>query len=516
MTDMSTAVRVGLARLVHDWPEWSTHPLVLLKNRLLDECGGDARPYIALVIRAAEVGVPDRIVEWGGVGGAWSSVRGPLIVSLISESFLRQEMATWVVDTWGAALLGGERLGIKESSPPLSFAPPIGATAAPPRSPPPPRPGSNSSAGLGSGRTAPRLATAPRGAGSPGMAPSLGATSSSRPAPALHVGPAPIPQRWLRGGIAVIVTGVFLLLYLISQRARDHQTARVEDRGADSTPVPLAPTARRLDAGTASAIPDSTSSALTGLSRAVLPASANDSSSVIVVRPPTRARGTVGPGASVLENSVAMLQQSAPDRVELRSGRVLTGRVEVVRAGTILFRDLESGLRYEVPKSDVQEITTEFGTKVRFNDAGDPTNVRRSPLVMNGLAGVYVVRYEMMGVRGSRECQRDQRPISHADVMDIRHSAGADTLVMSIRGGATWNAVVDNDGMFTTVFAIQPDQAQSSSAFTSRMSGRFTTRGFDGEVNLLSYRRLRSGPDLACQTTLRAIGERDASHVSTR
>ena len=44
----------------------------------------------------------------------------------------------------------------------------------------------------------------------------------------------------------------------------------------------------------------------------------------------------------------------------------MRGRVEIVRAGSVLFRDQRTGLRHELRKDDIDRIITEFGSPVRF------------------------------------------------------------------------------------------------------------------------------------------------------
>jgi hypothetical protein len=313
-------------------------------------------------------------------------------------------------------------------------------------------------------------------------------------------------------GALVVIVPLLVLSAIMRGRAGDALQQATAAGAPAGTTADLGPAGDRGGAAVSDTLLTARqSSPLSQMSRSVLPNSPQDSASIRFVRPPTRAEGSVGPGARILESRVAMLQNSKADRVELRSGRSITGRVEVVRASAILFWDAESGLRYEIPKEDIREITTEFGTKVRFNSAGDPTNERRSPLVTRGLAGQYRMRYELVGVQGSAECQRAPSVVDMSDQVAIEHEAGADTLVLAVRNGATWNAVVDKDGLFTSVLAIQPDQAQSSSVYTSRIAGRFTSAGFDAEVVLISYRRTQGTRDLVCQTTLRALGERQGA-----
>ncbi len=523
VSDLPPDVRTGLRRVLREWPEWRESPLVRLKNLLLDECGGDARPLITLVVRAAELGVPERLLEWNRQGAPWSSVRGTIVVSLVSDAFLRPEMAAWVTDTWGAALFGGEALGLGEEvipdlSPPRASV--AGTRTTGGRAAPPSRPAgatSNAQKGRTPARTVSAAAAAPGGV-SPRATSGGRPSTTSTPVPLI---PSAAPYRAVLGVLALIIP--LLLLNII-----------VRDRRGDGAPASADGTRATGDGSVGDAAegdvtngvmrgrtaPDSTAmvpgtggpqtSTLSQMSRAALPRAASDSSAMIFTPPPTRARGAVGAGAEILENSVARLQNSKADRIELRNGRMITGRVEVVRASAIFFRDAESGLRYEIPKTDIKEITTEFGTKVRFNRDGDPTNERRSPLVTAGLAGTYLLRYDVTDVRGSADCQKTQGASAQGDVMDIEHVPGADTLVLAVRNGSRWNAVVDKDGLFTSILALQPDQALTSSVYTSRIAGRFTSTGFDAEVVLISYRRMRVGRDFVCQTTIRAVGERQA------
>jgi hypothetical protein len=208
------------------------------------------------------------------------------------------------------------------------------------------------------------------------------------------------------------------------------------------------------------------------------------------------------------------------DRLRLRDGRVLRGRVELVRVSALVFRDAESGLRYEHPKADVEAIVTEFGSVVRFSPAIAPPAApgpaeRRAErpggtLVRRGLGGRYRVRYTLVSVTGSAECRRGWDAAPPAAWARVDHAPGADTLGIAFEGGATFASVVDADAQFASTFVIVPDQAYTGSALTTRLNGRFTPAGFDAAVNLVGYRRVRAGRDVACHTVLRAEAERAA------
>lgn len=530
MLQHHTVVRRALARVVMAHPGWRAEPLVLLRNRLLDECGGDARALISLLVRAAELGITDRIVEWDGNGLPWPALRGSLVVTLVSDAFLRPEMATWAIDTWGAALHGSERLGIVDvpSTPTRGDVARTGA-----RGDDTPR-----ASGADVGRPAPPVAPLPSAARArtapsrTGVArpPGTNAPGASRapvrpPAGTPNVASVAqpgAPSIWpsapgagwhsmTRVALAVIVLGLAYLVVQVTGAARRREAAR-QSQPAPAPAAPAAPVAiaagPAMRSGEAPARIDSPSPSLSGLARGALPAEANEASRLLRVQPPTRARGIVGPGAAVLESQVALLATTRADRVILRSGRTLTGRVEVVRASVVVFRDAESGLRYEFAKREIREITTEFGTTVRFGNEGDPENERRSPLVVRGLAGSYRVTYGFQRVQGSAECQATPTEGLAPDVMTIEHIPDTDTLTLVLRSGSRYYGVVDADGLFATALAIQGDQAMEASAYTSRLNGRFTERGFEGTANLIAYRKVRGGRDIVCHTTLTATGER--------
>jgi hypothetical protein len=226
---------------------------------------------------------------------------------------------------------------------------------------------------------------------------------------------------------------------------------------------------------------------------------------VLRVVPPTRAGQPADP--SRYPPAYTTYTAAPLDRIRLRGGRELTGRVEVVRASTVQFRDGESGLRYEFRKSEIAEITTEFGTRVRFTPDGQPTNATRAAsFIASALQERYVVRYGKGSVVGSAACGALWDAPLADDEADVSHLAGADTLTITFRGGGKFTAVVDDEGLFASSVVIVPDQARSSQALITRIEGRFVGQGFDATVHILGYRRARDGKDIGCQSRLPATG----------
>jgi hypothetical protein len=256
-------------------------------------------------------------------------------------------------------------------------------------------------------------------------------------------------------------------------RAVGEQAAPMRGGGAPALPAPGAPTAAGLPAGASAA-----------------------------VRPPERA-GV--PNALVTRVPPAALQAAQPgvDQLMLKDGRTMIGRVDIIRASDIVFRESATGLRYEFPRTEVSYIVTEFGSVVRFE-----AEVAASPavraMVARGLAGRYAVRYTRREVQGSAVCESLWQDTPPDDSVSVRHVAGQDTLALSFDRGTTFRAIVDRDGLFNSSFVIVPDQAFSSTAVTTRLSGRFVSGGFDASVHVIGYRRVRGGGDVTCYSILDA------------
>lgn len=195
------------------------------------------------------------------------------------------------------------------------------------------------------------------------------------------------------------------------------------------------------------------------------------------------------------------------DQLRLRSGRRITGRVEVIRASSVVFRDAETGLRYEFAKDDIDEVITEFGSAVRFRSAASVA--RGTDRRTASVAGRYAVTYEAARVNGSPACRDLWRGPSGQDAAIVRHRAGDDTLSVAFEGGDQFPSVLDADGFFSSTFRIMPGQEQLATALTTRLTGRF---GEDGslalQVNVIGYRRVQGTRGVACHIIVDATGRR--------
>lgn len=241
------------------------------------------------------------------------------------------------------------------------------------------------------------------------------------------------------------------------------------------------------------------------ITRALLPTAA-DTARLMIVQPARRAAGDARP----LPGAGARAPLTF-DELRLRNGTVMRGRVDVVQAGSVLFRDLKSGLRYEVRKDDIDEIISEFGTPVRFRAAGARATGAAAAVRTKGVGGRYRIRYAAASAVGSPECVQVWTKAPNAeDLALVTHKPGADTLSVAFEGGDVFPSNIDAEGWFASTFRIVPDQARTMTALTTRLNGQFTASGaVQFSVNIVFFRRMRTGGDVTCNVTVKAEGKRE-------
>lgn len=582
--DPRVRLREALRELVRDDPAgWSLPTLEVFRNRLLDRTGSDYRPYAELLTEAARRGWCQRLAQVRAGDPRWDGLLTPFVMHWSAERFVQPDMARWAAECWGVAL------GVIE---------PERVRVAPPAPPPPARPaaavasaagsagtggggasggafpGSGGGGALGTGTPAARRPWRPPTARMPvvsAAAPSAQrATAAWMPRgapPGLLRGAAPInphiPRLLLAAVGALTVAFGIQVAGTPSADAGAQAVAVAPARGIapesggvprDSIGARATPTADPSQAAPSPSVPGATSppaasgaalGAGTGaggpgipsLTGTLLPVAA-DGGRLQYVQPPRRAGGE---GAG--RRAPAPTTSAAYDELHLSDGEVWRGTVEVVRAGTVLFRDRRTGLRHEVRKEAVDFIITEFGSTVRFRaplpgeaperraiargqgGTGAPAGTgarlptararRAADLATprgRGVGGRYAVRFGLPQVDGSSAC-RDawRREPGSMERAEVRHEPGADTLVVAFLGGDTFPSTIDPEGYFASTFRIVPDQARSSTALTTRLTGRFEAGGaLAVTVNLVFYRRLRTGEDIACAVAIPGRGTRDA------
>jgi hypothetical protein len=119
--DPRLTVAVGLRRLVErgDWP---AERLITFQNLLLDECGGDTRPLVALLMRAVEQGLVDDIAKLDAV--EWEIRRPHFIHWLMANDFVQGDMARWVVNAWAYAFALQAAPWVADPAEPVLLPPP--------------------------------------------------------------------------------------------------------------------------------------------------------------------------------------------------------------------------------------------------------------------------------------------------------------------------------------------------------------------------------------------------------
>ncbi|MCE2900605.1 MAG: hypothetical protein ACK5X2_19285 [Gemmatimonadaceae bacterium] len=609
--DPRIRMRDALRELIDETPVgWERPSLFVLRNRLLDRTGSDARPLAELLLEALRRGWGDRLPSGRLDTPRFDGLVSPFVMQWSAERFVQPEMARWAVESWAYALRRIDEQQLRIAPPPkresmAAMAARLNAQAA--------------ASGVQAARAARALAataapaagaarvagTATSPAASPGRPLLPRNTARSTTAAPSRYPPAYSPRSRVAGpsvapwipramfgtlvamGLAVVVrvvvangqgpsatevraattavtpsapadrarpdgsstpSGTVSPLVSAANVPGEAVTAAAAERPNGNTPNGNTPNGNTPNGSTPNGSTPSgrvtvaeppggvgtdgsrglVSPALTGgiaivaperpgvpsITRGLLSAGA-DSARMLFVQPARRAAGE--------SRRIATTTSATPitfDELHLADGTILRGRVEVVRAGTVIFRDMKSGLRVEYRKDDIDEVITEFGTIVRFRaepavrnasgGAGGRPGTAERGVRAKGVNGSYRIRYAAATAVGSPECtQVWTRAPNAEDIADVRHRAGDDTLSVAFRGGDVFPSNVDPDGYFASTFRIVPDQARTMTALTTRLNGRFTADGgLALTVNIVFYRRLRSG-EVTCNVTVKANGTRD-------
>jgi len=549
ITDPRARMRDALKRLLREQPPaWEDDAsLARFRNLLLDETGSDARPLAELLLEALRRGWREQLPSGPLQPPRWDATVSPFVMRWSADCFIQPEMARWAAESWGFSLgvIGADQLRIAPPSaptphaptPPRASAPIVPRTASPSRPPATPMAVATASAAAIARASAARSPTqrlVPR-AGVP--------IARTRPSPARSSIPTLSPKVARGIGVAAALSYVFF----IGKMAFDIRASRRADAAAaavaavpandsvgrtaavppDSVqPVPVPPATAAAPVGTGGlGVPSVSGSALTSPGA--------DSTRMLFVEPVRRAGGSSVPATS---NGLtpARTDPIVYDELQLTDGSRMLGRVDIMRAGTVIFRDLRTGLRHEIRKDDIEQIITEFGTSVRFRAPGTVAPVEAKPTATaarggklgvaaptmrapatiraRGVGGRYSVRYDAATVNGSKDCASVwTRPPQAVDRATVTHVPDADTLNVAFDGGDNFPSNVDVEGFFASTPRIMPDQARTSTAFVTRLNGRFLADGkLSLTVSIVFFRRMRRGPDLACTVYVNATGSREA------
>ena len=532
--DSRELVRRALCRVVAEQPpEWEEAALLRFRNRLLDETGSATRPLAELLLEAIRRGLPHRLPTAPVERAEWDTLASAFAMQWSAERFVATDMARWAIDAWGAAFRLVEDVARpaapQRSSPPAAFPPSI-PVVSPPISAAPPRVVTGTLTGTGTRLAVTRVPVARPSPGPSQTTVSRSTVSRSTTAGARGPGASVAPRRYRTpapsftsawSGRARLAMGAGLVVYLlvmarvawfIQSRPQPTTTAVSANQSTVAAAGPsVAPTRSSSRVG----VPSLTLNAL--------PRNTIDSSRLVLVEPVRRAAGSARPLTPSARAS-ASRPDLRFDEVHLTDGSRMQGRVDVVRAGAVVFLDMRTGLRHELRKEVIDHIVTEFGTTVQFRpsatgasvSATTPVSGARAPrggatqtLRARGVSGRYLIRYGDAVATGSTTCKEIwSKTPQTSDWATVRHTPGADTLTIAFEAGDRFPTVIDQDGAFASSPRIMPDQARTSTALTTRLSGRF---GADGTmaltVNILLFRRLRdAAADVSCAIEVQGTG----------
>jgi hypothetical protein len=566
-----------------DPEHWHAPSLTVFRNRLLDETGSDARPLAELLMEALQRGWRERMPRERVEPARWDALSAPFVMQWSAERFVQPDMAQWATECWALAfgVIAPEQLRIAPPSAPAPPRGATNVTKTPPDTSRGVRPATRGTTRHAvAGPTAARSPKPTSAARRSRYVPSTYA-GMSQPSPRMvwsfagaailsyvfFIGRMYVSVRENKRMEAAAVANATAANAIAANATAANATTATVTSGADangavansavadssrarggvadtvpmvtSTARPLvtpdaaprapstAPTAAALGYRTVIAAPSSAADSVAidprastrspgvpSVTRSLLDQRVVDPRRMLYVEPARRAQGNSRPVPTA-----AAPASLAFDEIVLNNGTIMRGRVEIVRAGTVIFRDTRTGLRHEIRKDSVDRIITEYGAPVRFRVAdADKTPssakgaARRSESGprARGVAGAYSIRYDAAVAVGSPECTDVwRRSPNSTDRATVRHVPGADTLRIDFEGGDTFLSNMDDVGYFASTFRIVPDQARSSTALTTRLTGQFKADGSLAlQVIIVFFRRMREGRDVTCTVTVNATGTR--------
>jgi preprotein translocase subunit YajC len=458
--DVKAGLAAELKRLVRDPREWPVHDRRRFRNLLLDATSSDAMPMAELLLRAHDDGLLRLFPDRTAARAQWDAATARLASDLQVQRFVESGVARFVAEAWAAAL-GPDPMPVAKVSVPRAPAPA-------PRQPP---------------RSSATVVAAQRSAASAQA--SSASSAASMQANRL--------SKYLMGAMAVMMVGfVFMAFRQTRQRAEAKQAASMVARGdtgraAVALPVPAtADTApARRDTAVAAAPRDTGVAAAAAVADSVANASA------------VRTRPRIDVGAAPVRTT---------DDIVLNAGRVFEGRVLSIRQQTIVVKDEETGLDFEIAKNDVDRIVTREGRVMRFSDDNVPLIGDDDDLTPMSHGGRYQVRYtERWGTERGACGDVARRWAPGAEVV-IRHLRGAPMMQLVFVAGQGFNAAVRSDGLFESGVVMSPTRGPESSFVSTRLSGRLSRGGvLQGVVRLSA---VRQDGVIVCDLALTVRGER--------
>ena len=462
-------VRGGLAaelkRLVRDASEWPIRDRRRFRNLLLDAVSSDAMPMAELLLRAHDEGLLRSFPDRTAARSAWETATARLTSDLQTRSFVEPGVARFVAESWAAAL-GPEVVPV--------------ARVATPRPPVAPRQPMRSSATLS---TPPARQTAP--------------TSSATSAASLAL--------YRRANRLMLGIGVMFTVFVALAFRQTRSMSEQKKPAPTTMPVPVA----QPMATPESVLPiDPASDSI--VAEAASDIARMDSIRVDSSRVDSARRDAVRDPSPVSSRRRAVAVDAAPvrttDDIVLNTGRVTEGRVISVRQQSVIVKDEETGLDFEIPKADIDRIVTREGRVMRFGDDNVPLIGDDDDLTPMSHAGRYRVRYAERWGAERGVCGGVARTFAPGANVMINHLRGAPMLNMVFVDGLGFNATVRSDGLFETGSGLSRERGPASSFVSTRLSGRISRGGVLRGVVRLSA--VTADGTMVCDIALTMQGER--------
>ncbi len=479
-------VRAGLAaelkRLVRDPSEWPLKDRRRFRNLLLDAVSSDAMPVAELLLRAYDDGMLRQLPDRSASRQVWDAAAARLAGDLQVQRFVEPGIARFVADAWTNAL-GPDPVPVARVATPR----PVIA----PRQQPRPTTG------------APMPSTRPPTTAAQPSAASLKAYRQTNS---------------LMLGMGVVFTGLVAFAFWDTnrraERASESPAAATRPSTAAPTRQPVLPTPEpgrfdvqvprvaASDAGTGSPASSPPTPAVavaeaSGIAPTPVSPAARDS-----------ARSTRDSAAPVVRAPVTVAPASprTADDIVMHAGRVIEGRVLSVRQQTVIVKDGDSGLEFEIAKSDIDRIVTRDGRTMRFGDDNAPLLGDDGALAPISFAGRYRVRYAERWGAERAPCRDVARTFAPGTDLVLRHLRGAPMMKMEFLNGQSFNASVRSDGLFESGVDVSPVRGPSNSFVTVRVAGRISRSGAVQAVTRLTASA--ADGSVVCDLALTTTGDR--------
>lgn len=456
--DVRAGLGAELRRLVRDPRTWPMQDRRRFRNLLLDAVSSDAMPMAELLLRAHDDGLLRALPDRSASRAQWDAATARMASDLQVQRFVEPGVARFVAEAWATAL-GPDPVPVAKVSVPR-------APAAAPRQAP---------------RTSATVATAQRAAAS--------VQASSATGTALSVQANALSKYLLMAMSVMLLVFIFLVSRQSFQRAAALELQATAARAnAVRAPAALPVPAPR---DTIAAVRAASGGASTPDSAAA------PSTQPLVDLPAGRARQPVEVGAAPVRTT---------DDIVLTAGRVFEGRVLSIRQQTIVVKDEETGLDFEIAKNDVDRIVTREGRVMRFGNDNVPLIGDDDDLTPMSLAGRYGVRYAERWGTERDVCGNVARRWAPGADLEIRHLRAAPMMQLAFVGGQGFNAAVRSDGLFESGVVMSPARGPDGSFVSTRLSGRVSRGGVLHGVVRLSA--VRQDGVVVCDLALTVRGER--------